>query len=487
MLTRRRVLGATAALAAGRFLGCDRWRRDSGAGRLFDVCIVGSGFAGLYLALPLVERGLRVIVLEAGGFTPRREDSPGRAALLPVEVSGEVRFPVDEARCIAVGGASARWRGIVSRLAPEIFEPVDAASGFSPWPIPYSELDPYYCRAEALLNVRGGEYIEGAEPPRSCAYPNQIERYESLDETFDRSGLRFAPLAFASRADPALPYRLADVEVPELLSYSTAELRADSVCLRLSQREPGAVDSAEVTDAAGVRDHVRARIFVVAAGPIDTPRILLDSRSRWHPRGLGNDFGLVGAHFNAHPRESTQLRLPEGPRFPGGLHRTYSFTEGLRRNGLGAAHVDFRLRGQRPGFGIMLELQPSLDNRLTLDGKARDAFGRPALHLHQDWSTTDVRTLTRSREIREELLGRLPGARTVSPLPERRWFHPAGSCRMAPEAARGVVDRDCRIFGVDNLYVAGASVFPSSGSANPTLTVVALALRLAEHLFGRLG
>jgi choline dehydrogenase-like flavoprotein len=102
------------------------------------------------------------------------------------------------------------------------------------------------------------------------------------------------------------------------------------------------------------------------------------------------------------------------------------------------------------------------------------------------FSATDRRTLERGGELRQALAACLaPGG---APGPERQvWFHPAGGCAMAADEASGVVDRDCRVFGLDNLWLAGAAVFPTSGSSNPTLTIVALALRLADHLAAGLG
>jgi choline dehydrogenase-like flavoprotein len=133
----------------------------------------------------------------------------------------------------------------------------------------------------------------------------------------------------------------------------------------------------------------------------------------------------------------------------------------------------------------MLELEPAAANAIRLDPARRDRWGRPGAVLRADWTPRDRRTRDAALAALESYVRDLG---TPSPAPPAlRWFHPAGVCRMAADAAQGVVDRDGRVHGTGNLYVAGASVFPASGSTNPTLTIVALALRLGDHLARRVA
>jgi choline dehydrogenase-like flavoprotein len=146
--------------------------------------------------------------------------------------------------------------------------------------------------------------------------------------------------------------------------------------------------------------------------------------------------------------------------------------------------VDVHSGGPEPLADVMLELEPAASNRVRLDPPRRDRWGRPGVVLRSLWTGRDRRTRDRALTVLRDLATSL-GEPEAAP-PAERWFHPAGVCRMAADARRGVVDPHGRVFGLSNLHVAGASVFPTSGSTNPTLTIVALALRLGDELARRL-
>jgi choline dehydrogenase-like flavoprotein len=232
---------------------------------------------------------------------------------------------------------------------------------------------------------------------------------------------------------------------------------------------------------------LRARQIVVAAGVVESVRLLLASTSERYPDGIGNHHGLVGAGFNAHPRYRARVATPRPDLVaPPGVHRTYSFNDPLRREGCNSLHVDLHAHAPAPNVNVTLELEPAVENRIRLDPARRDGWGRPHAVLRAGWTARDRRTRERGLALQRELAGLLAPPAAAPPAPDLRWFHPAGGCRMGSDERSGVVDRDCKVFGVDNLWVAGASVFTTSGSGNPTLTIVALALRLGDHLLTRL-
>ena len=150
----------------------------------------------------------------------------------------------------------------------------------------------------------------------------------------------------------------------------------------------------------------------------------------------------------------------------------------------GAYMVDVHLASPPPLVDVMLELEASSSNRITLDGSSLDRWGRPSVALQANWTPRDI--ATREQALRTQARLTEPLGRTPTP-PALRWFHPAGTCAMGHSPDTGVVDANLSVFGVHNLSVAGAAVFPTAGTTNPTLTIVALSLRLGDYLAARLG
>lgn len=469
--TRRALLRTAALPVAAGLLGC--WRRSGSAD--YDVCVIGSGFAGAFLGLRLAEQGVRTVVIEAGARLTANDPPEGRIDLLPIACSGTAGFAIDRTRTIGLGGTSRRWSGVLTRLSPVDFAASSQQPGLADWPIGYAELDPFYCEAEAALGVRGARVQRHAEPPRSCRYPFEQKRYYSPAGLFPGEDLAFFPLPFSSRDGAGGALRLDEVEIPRLAASPAVTLLSERTAIELRCEPGGRAAALAVRRPDGAVEEVRARRYVVAAGVAESARLLLASAHADAPNGLGNQSGFLGSHLTAHPAYRFEAARRTGQAPEGGIHRTYSFAEPLRRAGCGAAHADLHLHPESWMVEMMLETEAVAGNRLSLDpnGKARLRF---------DWTDRDRRTIERCAEIAGGLSHSLsaPGAETATRPP--LWFHPAGLCRMAAEASQGVVDRDCRVFGTENVYVAGAAVFPYPGSANPTLTVVALALRLADRL-----
>jgi glucose dehydrogenase len=474
--SRREVLRTGALALAGGMLAC---RRRAAPAPPFDVCIVGSGFAGVYLGLALAEAGARVVVVEAGPRLGAADPQAGRADRLPVECAGDTGFAVDDTRTIGLGGTSRRWSGVLSRLAPADFRAgTRYGGGRADWPIAYEDLEPYYCRAESAMGVRGGRYLPAAEPPRACPYPFEIRRYVSPARLFPDRRLGFVPLPMSSRDGSVAALRLAEVEVPKLASYPGVALLVERTAIAV--RDEGETAALVVQDAQGATEEIRASAVVIAAGVFETARLLLASRNERHPAGLGNRSGFLGSHFTVHPADRFEVPRGGSLKPPGGIHRTYAFAERLRQAGLGAAHADLHLQPESAMVEMMLETETAAANRFELD-----AAGRARLRFA--FTERDRGTIAEAGKIGRGLLRAIAAEGARPTAQGRLWFHPAGLCRMAGDERGGVVDGDCRVFGTRNVYVAGAAVFPTAGSSNPTLTVVALSMRLADHLLGRLA
>lgn len=498
-----------------------------------DVCIVGAGAAGITLASALDGAGLGVLVLESGG----RSLEPETQALHRGELRGAPQFPLDRSRLRLLGGTTNHWQGMCRPLDPEDFalRPWVPDSG---WPIARADLDPYYARAHEVCDLGPFDYRPAAWEGFGEAGP----RLEAEPDFVPKLVQHSPPTKFARKYDGLL----ARASGPRVLLHANAHEIVSGAGPRGERR----VERVVVRTLGGGGLEVRPRALVLAAGAIENARILLASAES-DPALLGSGADRVGRFFMDHPgavpfgvlvyRDASYRWLAERRRVhdvmlvaglgltaaaqrrervlanaayfltPASLEEVRDFEWSnivqVVSGTLGESDLEMvrfleTLSTSEPGAlasiaWIRSEQAPSPDSRVRL-GDALDALGQRRVVV--DWRlgeleqrtferTADLlaRALTRSGVGRVKLLPWLQGGgdewwRRVTP----GWHH-LGTTRMASEPARGVVDRDCRVFGVDNLYLAGSSVFPTSSYVNPTLTLVALALRLAEHLRGALG
>ena len=241
-----------------------------------------------------------------------------------------------------------------------------------------------------------------------------------------------------------------------------------------------------MVDVQGREERLHARLFVVAAGVFESARLLLRSRSRFFPDGLGNGHDQLGRHLCGHPTFLWSVPRDAPAWLPRGVYRSYHLNDRLRERRLNAAHV--QLHSDKEGqvvWKLQPEMTPLARNRVILSKTRKDAFGGPLPEIQFAAHRRDVRSAEAAMPFLAEQLRAL--GTTQARLPKmRRWrYHPSGTVRMARDEQTGVVDGDGRIFGLDNAYVSGACTFPAAGTSNPTLSVVALALRLADHLAAR--
>lgn len=521
-----------------------------------DVCVIGAGPAGLAVAAELMGSGLRVLVLESGSAQPPpggERYGSSRSRGLPVEL--------ETSRVRGVGGSAQHWDIVTPAGGPRVrlreldeldFE--DRPGVRSPgWPLSRSSLDRYYARARELF---------GLPPARSD------------DDAPLGTSLRTRTYVFgtASTFTRTVPSRLAsDPDTAVVTEAVATELHSDG---------PGtAVTSLSARRRDGRALTVRARRYVLAAGGVENPRLLLASRGAT-PGGVGNEHDQVGRWFMAHPHYGSGLVVPPDHRLrhrsdawdlvlrnghP--VQRKYALIdEVMRREGLlnityllwprePSAVVPLTPSGRHdarglsavrhvrkaaitrtpsPGtlrdlatlvwavptmgvyvarqrravaaetrgrhsrlpliltLGAMAEQVPRADSRVRLNG-AVDAFGVPEADVDWQVGESDGEAMRRTHDLVAPTLSTVLGAR-IAPLIRpgelpSLWTgdHHIGTTRMSHRPKDGVVDPDLRVHGVRNLFVAGSSVFPTAGSANPTLTIVALSMRLAELLRKELG
>ncbi len=485
MWSRRQFLAGGARAGLGVLAGAcgPGGPRDRGP---YDVCVIGSGFAGLTLAQRVVDGGRTAVVLEAG-TRPGAPDA-GTAEAFDFVNAGASPYPVNRSRVIALGGTSHHWTGSVNRLRPTDFRVRSEFGMDVDWPLTYAELAPWYCEAERILAATGDPVVEGAEPPRECTYPFRLdERYEMPDVSFRRRPVPFFAVPRSRRQGDGEAVRLGAVELPRFESRPGAELLAARPVTELVTTDGPRVDHARVRLADGSEERVFARTFVVAAGVFESPSLLLRSRSQGFPDGLGNGRDLVGRFLAAHPSYIWSIHSPAQPGLTQGIHRTYAFNDDFRSRGLNACHFQLHIDGSEwVNWKAQPEMEPRPENRVRLSASRRNGLGLPLMEVHFGLSPRDLRTVEESMPFLRTQVRALGVGRHRLERGMRWRYHPSGTCRMAADESAGVVDRDQRVFGVENLYVSGASVFPTAGTSNPTLSVVALSLRLGDHLLTRL-
>ncbi|MCB9675798.1 MAG: GMC family oxidoreductase [Alphaproteobacteria bacterium] len=462
-----------------------------------DVCVVGAGAAGISLARRLRTSGLDVLLLEAGGFEP---DAAGQA-LYDGEMVEPFKRSADDyprtSRLRYFGGTTNHWAGWCRPLDAHDFSDRPWMGGG--WPVSRAELEGPYRVAEKLV---------GIEPVRDA-------------RAWEGSARPPLPLPAGSRLETAFfhfsePRRFGQAYRGDLVGAERVRLVLDAAVTAF-HASPDRTHVERLTVASPGRTWtVEARAFVLATGGLENARMLLVA-------DLGNDHDLVGRYFMDHPgvkglraamsapslglyqerARGTVVACPamgvvaltprvqREERLPNGcfLLRSDWEPDALGAGVVAAAGGLARKAVVAVQSSFIAEPIPYAESRVTLLD-ARDALGLPKIRLHWRLHPDTRASLARAAEIfATELakagLGRAHvGAMHDEALPKGldAGNHHIGTTRMAADPTKGVVDATCRVHGIDNLYVAGSSVFPTAGFANPTLTIVALAVRLADHL-----
>jgi choline dehydrogenase-like flavoprotein len=516
-----------------------------------EVCVIGCGAAGITAARRLLELGHSVVLLESGGLDYERSV----AALNAGENVGESYYDLRDARLRFFGGTTAIWGGRISELDPIDLERRPWAPN-SGWPIGWADLQRYYGPARQVF----GE-------PRDAATLDELRGSGAPIPPFDPRKLEVGIWSFDGKFDRFVFHACAD-----LVRHPRCAVITHATVTELALHRDGRfVEAVTAQSLTRRRLTVRARAWVLAAGGLENPRLLLASTSVV-PRGIGNGYDQVGRYFMEHPHarggrvtgakawmllKAFGRTHRAGEREIAGLIKPSRRTQAERgilnssltitaRQPAGATQnwgllaysrlkhqIDPTRRGRalwmttkrsarwlqrqtdplRPwllhhlglrdlALLVRAEQSPNPQSRVLLTNQ-RDPLGAPRLAL--DWRTTpldiesvaglvdvlddELRRLRLGRVQRAEWLSDLHGGWRSDPLISAHpigGYHHMGTTRMSDDAKHGVTDAGGRVHGVENLYIVGSSVFPTSGWANPTLTIVALALRTAELVGSRL-
>lgn len=536
-----------------------------------EVCVIGAGAAGVTLALDLAEKGIEVILLEAGGIdanTLPNDDLEGNIA------DAQYHAPLSECRSRRLGGTTALWVGRCLPLDPIDFESRDYVKN-SGWPIRFEELARFYPRANEYCHA--GDYVYDLSQNSAHAPPYLVPGFIDDAVTNSRAERWSLPTHFGKH------YR------KELIEHKNLRLIVDSFCINIELNPARrTVDSVTVATVPGRYFRVKARTFVVAGGGLETTRLLLASNNT-DSEGIGNSYGHLGRHYMGHlfgsiaeinfagdPRKTrfgferdkdgvyyrrrfwitpetqkkekilnTALWLTNSPAADpnhrsGILSAAYlALNLPYLRDKLAPPAIQKAFRGRLPSETYWPHLRnilsdfpyaaaftaqflfkrfvparripalfiynrfnrydlyyhaeqtPQWDNRVSLQTD-HDRFGMPRLNVNFRYHPQDIESVYRAHEVladqleKRQKLGifkyKQDDIRAMIIAQAQDGFHQIGTTRMSVSEKDGVVDPDCKVHSVGNLYVCSSSVFPTSGQANPTLTIVALAVRLANHL-----
>ena len=517
----------------------------------YDVIVIGSGPGGGALAQRLAATGKRILMLERGGYLPRsRENWDSKTVFVDGKYQATETWYGGDGTAFHpglhyfVGGNSKVYGAALLRLRERDFQELRHKDGISPaWPLGYDVFEPYYTQAEALFHVHGQRGEDPTEPWSSAPYAYPPVKHEpriqqlndilvregthpfhlplgiKLDQNPDGSATTYSPCIRCDAFDgfPCAVNAKADAQVicvdPARAAHPNFTLLTNTYVTRLETNASGRT----VSRVHAIRDNkpeqYSADIVVVACGALNSALLLLRSASDMHPNGLANRSDQVGRNYIRHNMSIVMALLKEPN--PTVFQKTLALSDFY----FGADDWDYplgliqmcatshgeQIRGEAvPGFLSWLPDMPfekmaehSIDFWLQSEDLPRPEnrirYDKDRVVL--DIAEGNTEALVRLRARLEKLLGPLGG---LPHLIDRRLYlgkdipiggtaHQAGTCRFGVDPEKSVLDLNCKAHDLDNLYVTDASFFPSIGAVNPTLTIIANALRVADHLKMRLG
>ncbi len=529
-----------------------------------DVVIIGSGASGGMAAWNLTRKGVKVLMLEAGDHYDRAsfwshvkpweerqrrkrgEEPPGFEQLplreSPYETLEGRQFLLR--RVWGVGGKTNIW-GRVSLRCSDLNFNEPAVDGWEvPWPVTYKEIAPYYDSVEQLIGVCGGdddsEFLPGSDhhlpPPNlrcgevllrkgaeKAGYTVVRGRRAVLTEELNGRAKCHYCGACGRGCDIGAFFNSTDYLLADALETGNLTLRTNAIVSHVLTDDEGSANGVRYFERlTGNERTVAAKRVVVAASAVDSTRILLNSKSKTHPNGLGNGSDVIGRYlceqfrFHVHAfapqllgRAATNDDGISGghiyiPRFERPTDkRDYIRGFGIQLWGIGCG-TDVQFAKRLPGFGrdfklgvkrsypalIQLhpygEVLPYAHNRVSVEGTPNDRFGVPTIRIEYELGENERKMMPRMYDVVEEILH----AMRAEPLPYKRGdldelgsaIHEHGTCRMGEDPKRSALNGFMQMHEVPNVFVVDGSAFPTPTEKNPTLTILALAWRATDYM-----
>ncbi len=494
----------------------------------YDVIIVGTGAGGGTLAQKLAPSGKRILILERGDRMALDNQNVANVDVFkkeryhaPEQWYDQVGEPFSPQTNYAVGGNTKIYGAVLMRMRERDFEAVPYQEGVAPeWPLKYRDLEPYYTAAEALYQVHGNGSQDPTEPDRSGEYPFPAVDHEPLIQKFvdaiAQQGLHPTPLPLSLTRQTDDP--TGDSEVFGI----NAALQHGNVTLKTNARVVSLHTNPSGTEIKGVQAEVDEQailfsgyIVVLACGAVNSAALMLNSANEKHPTGLANSSDQVGRNLMRHqmsvivergginnsgtfPRSVSVNDFYWGDRdfeYPmghiensGGLLQDVIFAESPPllsvlaqvMPGSGLKQLAVRSLGWWAQTGVL----PDANNRVRWQkGKLRYEFTPNNTEAHDRLVYRWIETL---KALERDTGSKRSAVYPRGEAPTQVVGYQSGTCRMGGDRASSVLNLDCRTHEIDNLYVVDSSFFPSCASVAPALTVIANALRVGDHLLGRL-
>jgi choline dehydrogenase-like flavoprotein len=506
----------------------------------YDIIIIGTGAGGGTLVHALRESGKKILVLERGSYLPREKENWDTIAVFHKDRyhTKEV-WKTNEDKDFHpqigywVGGNTKVYGAALFRLREKNFESVTHSEGITPeWPLKYSDLEPYYTEAEKLYNVHGKMGEDPTEPYRSGEYPNPPVSHEPrIQEIHDELkargynpfrlpiGVRLveqdmlnSPCIRCDTCDgfPCLIHAKADADincVRPSLSDTNITLMTEVKATKLITDPSGNSIVCVEAERGEEKFSFTADLFVVAAGAVNSAVLLLKSANEKHPGGLANSSGMVGRNLMKH-HNAAMLAISTKPN-PTIFQKTlavndFYWGDDTFRYPMG--HVQLMGKSNKdqispdaPFFTPGLVMEEMASHSVDWWFTAEDlALPENRITVRQDqvfiqYRETNLQGFNRLKDKWAGILKEVDNMTHFIPhslylkkdIPLEGLAHQCGTCRFGADPKDSVLDINCKTHDIDNLYVVDGSFFPSSGAVNPSLTIMANALRVGKHLLER--
>jgi choline dehydrogenase-like flavoprotein len=481
--------------------------------RRYDAIVIGSGAGGSSLAYQLSRLGLQVLVVERGNFLePELLNASDQVGKYMYHIVKNVDDPP------VVGGQTKFYGSALYRMRESDFRAVEHEKGISPaWPITYSDLEPYYERAETIYRVHGSPEGDQSEPPRTRPFPHPPIAHDpivsNLVTRIEQSGTRVSAIPLGLDYGPGggcvlcstcdghycqLDAKM-DAEIAALrpaLASKNVTLVTGTECVRVLTTGDGSQAYGVLLRHLGREQEIYAEVIAVCAGLSGSVSLLRRSRTPKHPDGLGNANGCLGRYLAGHSAGTIFL-------FMGWRRMPATHTKTFAINGYYHSAPEWpyptgviQIAGQMPFWEhapllqrplahfvgthtlmcfYMTEALPTRDTGLIFDG---DEIVSRVAPVHNS------KTFLKLRNLAVDVFRRAGYLAVARRRPPHFW-HEVGTARFGNDPATSVVDPNCQVHGIKGLFVVDASVLPSAGAVNTALTIVALALRVGDHISQR--
>ncbi|AMX92801.1 MULTISPECIES: GMC family oxidoreductase [Mesorhizobium] len=507
------------------------------------VVIIGSGAGGGTLGNELAQKGVDVVILEAGArheYEDFVNDEWGSFAQLAWTdkrtTSGDWRVAKDFPNLPAwivksVGGSTTHWAGASLRFQEHEFKTLSTygkleGANLLDWPITLAEMEPYYAKAEAKMGVTGTNdwprlpgnnnfkvLKAGADELgyKECHTGNMAINSVDRDDrnSCQQTGFCFQGCKWGAK------WSTLYTEIPKGEATGHLEVRPNAMAIKINHDASGKVTGVVYADKDGKLQEQKARIVAVAGNSIESPRLLLNSASGKFPDGLANSSGQVGKNYMRHTTGSVYaifdrpVHMYRGTTMAGIIRDearhdpSRGFVGGYEFETLSlglpfmAAFLDPGAWGRSfttaldhydhmAGLWIVGEDMPRAENRITLHADEKDAHGMPIADVHFDDHPNDTAMRNHAYKQATALYDAVGATRTF-PTPPYPSTHNLGTNRMSEKAEDGVVNKHGQAHDIKNLFVSDGSQFTTGAAENPTLTIVSLAIRQADYIAAQMS